>query len=129
MEKDMVTVREAARIADRMTQSIYIAVHKKRLKSYWEKGRLYINRKDLEEYIACRYCRDHCTDANGELIYDHSKGRYSPTQIEKLTGIDQQMLYYWLRTNQLKHTRIGAKYILDIEDAKKLRDEKKVALK
>ena len=121
--KDVLSIKEAARVDGVTKQSIHMAIKKKRLKSTKDpkSGRRKINRQDLEEYRLKKYSRDLST-FNGELLFDNSKGFYSIGQTAKMLDVDYQKIYHAMRMGLLNADRRGCAWVLHIdaiEDYKK----------
>lgn len=115
MDKEMLTVKEAADMYKVETQTIYFAIRKGRLKAMREGAGWRIPIKSLQEYNHTLYSREESTH-NGELIYDKKKGLYSPRQIANLMGVHPMKIYYMLARNYVPFKRHGSMYILDIKD-------------
>lgn len=113
--KTIYTTSEAAEYLGVGVQAVYLAKRLNKLKAFSKDARWYYHQKDLDEYKAFKYCKDK-TEVNGTLVFDKSKGLYTPEQLSKKFGIDRNRIYHRLRTKQIKHTRSGSMYVININD-------------
>jgi excisionase family DNA binding protein len=124
LNKEVVSVKEAARINGVTISAIRFAIEKKKLKvrKSSKSGRLKIAVDDLEEYRRNKYSRSF-SRVNGELIFDNAKGFYSVVQVAKMLGVLGQDIYYKIRKGALKASRKGSTWVIHIDDIKEHQEE------
>ena len=127
-EDYFISMAGAAKIANVTRQAIYKAIKTKKLKALLKNGRYHISEKDFVEY---RWARKDslCKVIDGELLYDMKKGRVSPHQASALLGVNENRIYYLIRSNRLPCTRHGFLYIIKLDDIKTLGAQMGINLK
>lgn len=113
-ENEILSITEAARFIDRTRQAVVVAIDKRLLKATFMKrhpeangARWFVEKKDLTEYFQNRYSRLKCKDIHGNLIYDPSKGIYSPPMFANFLGLPSQRVYYLMRTGAIPFHKKG----------------------
>ncbi len=112
------TLREAARKYHVTNQAIYVAIRKKKLKAYKDKDRWYINVSDLDDYQAYKYSRERSI-YNGESLYKAEEKEISVRQCAKLFGVNEQHIYYLVRTHKISYVKRGSAVILKYDECMK----------
>ena len=133
VNKDHITIGQAARISHVGDQAIYVAIKSGRLKGVFINRKWYTTKQDLEEYRLTKYSREN-RKFNGERIYDLEKGKLSPTHISKILSstlkrpISVQYIYYLLRTGHIKGYKVGPAWVIDRQDAISLLEREQTQL-
>ena len=110
------TITDAARIMGISRQALYVAIKNMRLKADKKGCQWFITEEQLSEYRNSRYSRKSSRKLNGDLLYDPEKNEFSIGQVAKMAEVPTQRIYYLVRTNQLKSTRVGAAHVIHLED-------------
>ncbi len=114
---EVFTIATAAKFLNVTRQAVYIAVKSKKLKAYQlPNGRWNMHRDSLIEYDRGKYKRENCLDREGNLLFDHQKGFYSPRQIAEKLNLRTQNVYFFIRMGYVPVKRFGAAYILQEAD-------------
>jgi excisionase family DNA binding protein len=108
------TISQAAHLVGVTRQAIYISVKSGRLKSFRMGYKWLVTAQDLEKYREELYSRVHSRRSDGALLFDPEKDEYSIKQVAEMADCSVQRVYYLIRTNQLKSTRVGSAYIVQI---------------
>ena len=126
INREIVSVKEAARLSGVTIPAIRFAIDKKRLKATKDptSGRLNITVADLEEYRRTKYSRKFSMH-NGKLVFDNKRGLYSVAQAAELIGVDAQDIYYRIRKGELKSSRNRGSHVLHIDDIKEYQESHK----
>ena len=123
-DKDILTMREAAKLSKCTISAISASIKKKRLRAKKENDRWYIQKEDLDHYHRTRHSRQYST-YQGKPLYDKTKGEYSAVETAKLLNTNTQMIYYHLRMGRLPYKKRRASYVIQVEDINRLRKELK----
>lgn len=127
MSEKILNVKQISEYMGVTRIAIYNAMKLKKLKSFInEDGDRVSHLKDVDNYIEFKFSREKSSYPNGELIYDKSKGLYSPRQIAAVMGVDVQKIYYWIRRRYIPYEKFGCMYILNIKDLCNLPLEKRI---
>jgi len=121
----MLTILQAARLLDRTSPALYVAIHQGRLKAteLLVKGvwKWFVNPADLKLYQEARYDRKLSKREDGTLLYDKSKHQFSIAQLAKILGVGKFKVYYAVKAGLIPHDRYGAAYVLSVPDLDKVR--------
>lgn len=125
----LMTLKQAAKRNCVTLQAIYIAIRKKTLKANRIGKEWMIHEDDLHLYNKTRYSRTK-SKQDGQLVYDHLAGNYSPMQLSKLLKKPVQRIYYLMRTGHIKNKKVGNVYVINIHDVKRyLESNEKLEIK
>lgn len=128
---EIFTLQAAADYMHVKRQAVYIALQKGRLKSRREKRNHIFLKKDLDEYRASKYNRDHRM-LDGVHIHDLEKGFLSVNHVSKTIAAmlrkpyPTQRVYYLLRNGYLKGHKVGGTWVISIDDAKALYERESI---
>jgi excisionase family DNA binding protein len=111
----VLTVREAAKLKKVTRQSIYLAIRLNRLKAYRDGKNWLIFLGDIKKYNETLFSRKYSRH-EGELVYDEARGYYSVKSVSKMTGMSVQNLYYAIRKGDLRATRRGKAWVIELRD-------------
>lgn len=125
MSEDKINMKEAAEIAHVTKQAIYMAIRKKRIKAWQEKGQWFTTSADLQAYRESKHTPENRLH-EGKQIFDIEAGRFSVSQASTLishylkTPYHRNKLYYLIKTGYLPAARIGSSYIINRDDIIKM---------
>lgn len=126
------TVREIMREYGVCRPTVLWPVYKGRLKAKKKKfahtALWLINRSDFENYRKSRYDRA-LREINGKLIFDKKKGLYSAKEAAEMVGCNVQRIYYHLRVGLIPSKRVGAAWVVHIDDIKDYKSKLKTSKK
>jgi excisionase family DNA binding protein len=120
-KKGVVSITEAARLNNVTRQAIYVAIKQRKLRATKDATRWTIDLEHLEEYKNNKYSRKKSL-YQGELLFDNKKGYYSINQIAKMLNVPAQKIYYATRVGHLQAFRKGAAWVVQIDEAKKYKE-------
>ncbi len=107
------SVPQLARKLKRTNQSIYLCIKSGKLKAHKKKNSQWlITPIDIINYYKSRYDRQLTKDANGNKLFDPTKGAFSVSQISKSTGIPIHKIYYLIRINAIPYEKYRSQYIV-----------------
>lgn len=113
------TIREIMREYGVCRQTILWPIYKGRLKAkkktFAHTSLWLINRSDFETYRKTRYNHS-LREIDGKLIFDKEKGLYSAREVADLLGCHLQRIYYHLRVGLIPSKRVGAAWVVHIDD-------------
>jgi len=119
--KEYMTISEVGNILGISRQAVYISIQNKRLEAEKIGRQWFILPENMVKYKKNRYSRTLCRRENGELLFDNSKGQYSIHQLAKICKVSPQRVYYLARRNGLKSERIGAAYVIQVDDMEEIK--------
>lgn len=125
MSEDKINMKEAAEIAHVTKQAIYMAIRKKRIKAWMEKGQWITTSSELQAYRESKHTPENRLH-EGKQIFDIEEGKFSVSQAATLishylkTPYPRNKLYYLIKIGELPASRIGSSYIVTREAILKL---------
>jgi excisionase family DNA binding protein len=117
LNKEVLSITEAAQLNQVTRQAIYVAIKLNKLKATKDDTRWTIHINDLEEYSKNKYSRTKSM-FNGELLFDNGAGYYSVNQVADMLKVPPQKIYYATRIGKMKAHRKGAAWVIHTDDIK-----------
>ena len=108
-----------ARVAELMSlskQAIHVAVRTGRIKGKKMNNRWYVHHSEYLNYVNTRYSRALSKRPDGSLLYDPMKNEYSINQVAEMCGVSRQRVYYCVRMHFLPSERVGAAYVITVQN-------------
>jgi len=90
-------------------QSVWLKIKEGRIKATKVKNRWMITDQEYKNYLDSKYLRD-------PKMFDKSKGELSVKEAAVLIGCSLQRIYYHLRTGHIKSKRLGAAWVINLQD-------------
>jgi excisionase family DNA binding protein len=113
-----VTLVEAAKIKNVTRQAVYLAISEGKLDAMRIGRNWMVLVSDLEKYDRSRWCRKK-SKYDGNPIFNPSKGIIDVKTAASLVKVDEQKIYYAMRTGKLRAVRKNAAWVIDVRDLMK----------
>lgn len=117
LNKEVLSITEAAQLNQVTRQAIYVAIKLNKLKATKDDTRWTIHVNDLEEYSKNKYSRTKSM-FNGELLFNNDAGYFSVNQVAEMLKVPPQKIYYATRIGKMKAHRRGAAWVIHVNDIK-----------
>ena len=128
MNKELLSVGEAAEYLDISRQSIHLAIKNKRLIPFKKVGSWnFFTKEELDNYTKTKYKRHITMVFNGKRVFDEE--HYNLDQAAAFLGIKKSSMYYLIYLGKIPFIRAGSQYVFETKELQKILKEDDEMLK